>query len=228
MHFPYADELKQIFSVTAFFYNIAAGNQLFLLRNRLEIKRNTEPVSIPDAIVIMMNPGSSRPLAKHFTIPVFQYHDVLREDWITRQVLIPTQPDNAQYQIMRLMELQKWNHVRVLNLSDIRAGNAESLLAVHTAVSAALPEFPHSLFLPERAAECIHLLHENPVCPILPSWGSSILGYLENQVLSLLPAKRLVHLTAEDGTPHYRYPSPYMKPLKLDWLEKMHAALNSY
>jgi len=38
--------------------------------------------------------------------------------------IIPTKPDNAQYQIMRIMLLQKWEHVRVLNLSDLRNGNS--------------------------------------------------------------------------------------------------------
>jgi len=69
---------------------------------------------LPDAIFIMMNPGSSRPLE--------EVDNVVSEDNINKLEisLVPTKPDTTQYQVMRVMHYCNWNHVRVLNISDMR------------------------------------------------------------------------------------------------------------
>lgn len=228
MNFTYAEELKKKFTVTAHFYNILSGQETFHLRNRLEIVRNGVLANFADAIVIMMNPGSSHPLEKDFIIPLFQPGQISFPEWLQNQILIPTQPDNAQYQIMRLMNFREWNFVRVLNLSDIRAGNANALKRIHSSMANLLPDFPHSIFMPRRKTELTVLLRGIEYAPIILSWGTSILGYLEDIVLSALPEERKLFLTDESGKPVYRYPSPYIKEMKVAWLQKINNAIDAY
>ena len=125
MEFVYADELKRSFSVLGHFYDIEIAGKVFPCRSVLEIIYNaeeTEASEVPDAVVIMMNPGSSRPLDMSYIPKCYSVSDVLGGGW--SRELIPARPDNAQYQLMRLMLLKKWKHVRVLNLSDLRNGNS--------------------------------------------------------------------------------------------------------
>ena len=68
----------------------------------------------PDAVFIMMNPGSSRPLNE---VNNRIHAEAIHELPIS---LVPTKPDTTQYQVMRVMHYCEWRHVRVLNLSDLR------------------------------------------------------------------------------------------------------------
>ena len=43
-------------------------------------------------------------------------------------MLVLTQPDNTQYQVMRVAVACGWSHVRVLNLSDLRDPKSGSFL----------------------------------------------------------------------------------------------------
>ncbi|MBI5726548.1 MAG: hypothetical protein HY965_01755 [Ignavibacteriales bacterium] len=228
MNFTYAEELKKTFTVTAHFYKIRSGQEAFNLRNRLEIIRTGVAAVKADALVIMMNPGSSRPLMKDFVIPLFEPEQISQPEWLQNQILIPTQPDNAQYQIMRLMNLRGWNFVRVLNLSDIRAGNSKALGQIHGNITGLLPDFPHSMFMPQRKHELKELLTGASQAPVILAWGTSILGYLEDIVLSVLPAERKLFLADESGNQVYRYPSPYIKEMKIAWLEKINMAIDAY
>jgi len=59
----------------------------------------------PDAVFIMMNPGSSKPLVEvnnHF--PATSLNKLAIS-------LVPTKPDTTQYQVMRLMHYRWWQHV---------------------------------------------------------------------------------------------------------------------
>ncbi|MFM6344569.1 MAG: hypothetical protein ACKPFK_05395, partial [Dolichospermum sp.] len=62
MEFVYADELKRSFSVRGHFYDVEIAGKVFPCRSVLEIIANagdSEATGVPDAVVIMMNPGSS-------------------------------------------------------------------------------------------------------------------------------------------------------------------------
>jgi len=62
MEFKTADELKKLFNVTASFYELEIDNVIYKCRNRLDIKSKIhKDIDKPDIIVVMMNPGSSKP-----------------------------------------------------------------------------------------------------------------------------------------------------------------------
>ena len=69
MKFIYASELKEIFSCYGHFYNWQLEKDEYPCRSVLEIVRKKDNVDKnslwgkkADAVVIMMNPGSSRPI----------------------------------------------------------------------------------------------------------------------------------------------------------------------
>jgi hypothetical protein len=111
--------------VLGHFYNIVVGAQRVRCRSALEIVREElMPVRIdaaPDAIVVMMNPGSSQPTD---SVP----EEVELTRFLLTLKLVATKPDTTQYQIMRLMHYCGWDHVRVLNLSDLREASSASFV----------------------------------------------------------------------------------------------------
>src|SRR5438128_2289474 len=121
-----AEKLKNKFAVFGHFYSVHVAPRKWIeCRSVLEIAGTQLSAKAltdqkPDAIFVMMNPGSSRPLVEvDNRIRASGIHEL-------RVSLVPTKPDTTQYQVMRLMHHCQWRHVRVLNLSDIRcAGSGE-------------------------------------------------------------------------------------------------------
>jgi len=114
-----ASELKKSYAVFGHFYSIILkSGETIDCRSVLEIVAKEDiltdidqlSVQPPDAVFIMMNPGSSRPLV--------EVNNNISEKNISQLEvsLVPTKPDTTQYQVMRLMHYCSWNHVRVLNL----------------------------------------------------------------------------------------------------------------
>ena len=64
-----------------------------------------------------------------------------------------TQPDNTQYQLMRIGLLQQWAHIRVLNLSDLREPKSVQFIKIN-ALENVKGGSLHSIFAPERSQEC--------------------------------------------------------------------------
>ena len=122
-----AEELKNRYDVFGHFYSVEFSRNKFVeCRSVLEIveqAQTPDKMSVlakrkPDAVFIMMNPGSSRPLVD---VKNRIAADELHELPIS---LVPTKPDTTQYQVMRLMHHCEWRHVRVLNLSDLRCSKS--------------------------------------------------------------------------------------------------------
>ncbi|MFM9962027.1 MAG: hypothetical protein ACKV2Q_12470 [Planctomycetaceae bacterium] len=122
-----AEELKSRYDVFGHFYSVRVSrNTVVHCRSVLEIVEQADSpdeLSVlskqkPDAVFIMMNPGSSRPLvAVNNRIDAEELHELPIS-------LVPTKPDTTQYQVMRLMHHCEWRHVRVLNLSDLRCSKS--------------------------------------------------------------------------------------------------------
>ena len=121
-------------------------------RSTLEIVNSCVPAnersqllsSRPEIIVVMMNPGTSRPSAGgngHVRCP--------------REVgsganLVPTCPDDTQQAIVKVMRCKGFSHARVLNLSDVR--EVESSTFLDDLKHDRLPS-GHSVFCSERTGE---------------------------------------------------------------------------
>lgn len=92
--------IKDEFKISGLYYQELG----FKFRKYLNIKKNDCDISIPDLMVVMMNPGSSRPL-----------NNIDNSNAETEAM-----PDNTQSQIMKVMINAGFNYARVLNLSDLR------------------------------------------------------------------------------------------------------------
>ncbi|ELA7328519.1 hypothetical protein Q9X94_004711 [Vibrio alginolyticus] len=223
MEFVYAKELKTKFSVYGHFYDLKIKNEIFKCRSVLEVvSKSVVEISSskPCAVAVMMNPGSSKPLNADYVPKAYSIDQIISSSW--EKEIVPTRPDNAQYQIMRLMLLNKWKHVRVLNLSDLRNGNSGDFSIEFQKAEALDNSNPHSLTHKHRKRELEQYCSESKT--VIVAWGSTaVLRESAETFLKQVPNVRGVPLE----NPWFRYPSPYNKQQKLDWLESMNVELNT-
>lgn len=215
MEFIYADTLKAKFDVFGHFYRLQLADQVFNCRSVLEIVDASEDVvstAEPYAVVVMMNPGSSKPADPEYVPKQYSAQEITSESW--EKEVVRTCPDNAQYQIMRLMLLRDWKRVKVLNLSDLRNGNSGGFSETFIEASSYDPSSPHSVTHPGRLGEL--LSHCSNSRLTIAAWGSTeVLREAARTFISKVPQVRGLELEH----PWYRYPSPYRKDQKLDWLK---------
>ena len=178
-------------------------------RSRLEIfSHDLSPQAAidgrPDLVAVMMNPGGSRPL-----------EPADARGWA------PAQPDRTQLQLMKLAErvgsaipgVAPVQHIRVLNLSDLRTPQSAELFGW----LAGLQDGRHSLFDPARACEREHLLGSKTT-PVLRAWGlGKALGGLARQAVRATEGRRLLGLS-DDGL-LYRHPLPQHAQRQREWLD---------
>jgi hypothetical protein len=151
-----ANELKKKFDVFGHFYSININSENSIdCRSVLEIINkdnnvgNHDSISsmLPDAILVMMNPGSSKPLNKNTNIISYENSRNLNIS------LVPTKPDTTQYQIMRVMHYCKWGHVRVLNISDMRDPKSGKFIEKYKQIENDTGFQEHSIFTNAREKE---------------------------------------------------------------------------
>lgn len=219
--FDPAKEFKDDYEVRAHFYRLKGCSSV--LRNILEINLKNPGKDVPpQAIVIMMNPGSAVPI-EDVKIPEFTRDEIKSKDWVIQCLnnLVKTKPDLAQYQIMRLMRLKNWNFVRVLNLCDLkeaRSSQVQSIMQEQSIDSSFI-----SITSDDRHDELAYLIaHDIPIIagwgrlPILKSFAEDCLRYLESKNRNVIGVKYDV------GDPHlFKYPSPMRKSLKIAWLDQI-------
>jgi len=223
MEFIYAERLKNHFSVFGHFYDLEIGNSVFNCRSVLEIVSQTIDdlnSSKPCAVVVMMNPGSSKPLNPDYIPQKFSLDEIKSKSW--KKDIIPAKPDNAQYQIMRLMLLKDWKHVRVLNLSDLRNGNSNKFSIEYRNAQILDASNPHSLMHQDRYTELRNYCLNSSI--VIAAWGSTEV-LRESAELFLRNIDNVRGLPLE--SPWYRYPSPYRKDQKLNWLKCMYEELKT-
>ncbi|MFM9880315.1 MAG: hypothetical protein ACKVOO_07905 [Burkholderiaceae bacterium] len=181
------------------------------LRSHLEIVDHTLPwpavrQQAADWVVVMMNPGASRPL---------QAPDA--QGWA------PALPDRTQYQLMKLAlrcsPQRAIGHIRVINLSDLRTPQSARLFEL----LALLPDDRHSIFSAARAGELARALGA-PQVPVLCAWGmAKPLAPLANAALAALGGRTLWGLHC--GGMQYRHPLPQRSDLQQHWLDDMQAQI---
>lgn len=213
-----ADALKQHFGVYGDFYEIMLGGRTYACRSVLELIAHThtpaDPHQIqlrhPDLLVIMMNPGSSKPLP-----PDFQPRIGL-DSAPTR---VKTRPDTTQYQIMRIMMAQGLKHARVLNLSDLREPKSVQLISTLQALKTLPDGDQHSLFCDARDEERHRLMGPHGAMPILAGWGRhKHLSPLATQCLRKVHGWRMMGVPAHENGLFYAHPSPMLQRKKEQWL----------
>ncbi len=218
-----AEAIKKIFSVFGQFITLPLGGEVTELRPVLELIRKdlvpTFPDHIgrmqPDLLVIMMNPGSSRPLDRHYrSQAVAKARDINPLGQLT-----PTRPDNTQYQIMRIMLARDLGHARVLNLSDLRETKSPVFIQRFQSLEHHLEGSAHSLFSPLRTEERRVRMGGDASIPLLVGWGRHPgLLPLARQCLATLVTNRIVGLEIPGYPGLYAHPSPMMQKAKEAWV----------
>ena len=171
----------------------------------------------PDAVFIMMNPGSSKPLVEvNNTIHAAAIHTLGLS-------LVPTTPDTTQYQVMRLMHYRGWKHVRVLNLSDLRCAQSIEFFKQFQHLEEAHAYDAHSIFSEKRGDELARKLTRQPGAPVVLAWGlSPSLDPLINRCLARLsPDMRTYGLEKEGAPGKYLHPLPTLQRQKIEWVDRM-------
>jgi predicted house-cleaning NTP pyrophosphatase (Maf/HAM1 superfamily) len=161
----------------------------------------------PDAIIIMMNPGGSEPIYKEYN----KDDIILASDHIISfegKTLEKATPDETQDRIMNIMNVMKWTHTRILNLSDIREKNSNVLKSRMSNFQGSAEADIHSLFSTTREKERKQAMaNEVSHCFIL-GWGvMSCLHAIAAEALAYLkcdPSKKIFGLVQEE--PNYYHP----------------------
>jgi len=127
--------MKNQFKITGFYYEELG----FKFRKYLDIKKVDTDIRTPDLMVIMMNPGSSRPV------------DGIENN--TKESLAI--PDRTQDQIMKVMLNSNLQYARILNLSDLR--EAKSNIFYTKIIELENKGISHSIFDENRQDDFNHL-----------------------------------------------------------------------
>lgn len=139
--------MKKEFIITGIYYKI----DTFKFRKVLNIKKNDTNKEQPDLMVIMMNPGSSKPL-----------NEIDDSDTETL-----AKPDVTQNQIMQIMLNGKFKYARVLNLSDLR--EPKSKIFYNKIKELDKLNISHSIFQEDRINDFNKLWVSN--VPVIFGWG---------------------------------------------------------
>lgn len=220
-----ARELKARYYVLGHFYEIVLNSNMRIrCRSALEILTKENAIGIndaerglPDAIFIMMNPGSSRPLDG--SPPEIKRHCTIADD----KLFVPTRPDTTQYQVMRVMYEMGWGRVRVLNLSDIREPKSKVFVTTLQSLGYDQSVKNHSVFAPSRRNELDAELLRKTDAPLVCAWGvSSQLDSLIDVAAPALSAAGVCRGIPKAGEPgKYFHPLPARQIDKEAWVTKM-------
>ena len=171
----------------------------------------------PDAVFVMMNPGSSRPLVEvDNRVRARSMHRLAMS-------LVPTRPDTTQYQVMRVMHFKGWHHVRVINLSDLRCAKSLDFMNQFRCLERECNFDSHSLFSKTRRQELLRKLPEGKATPLVLAWGMhDLLAPLIKRCMEVIDGKyRMVGLLKSGTTDRYRHPLPSLHQAQRDWLDQM-------
>ena len=219
MTFPFltARQLRERFTAVGHFYELPSGRRcrsvLELFSHGQATKRTDAQRGLPDAVVVMMNPGASRPLREG--------------DWVGDlpspypKRLVAARPDTTQYQIMRTMVHMGWEHVRVVNLSDLHESKSSAFVRDYPELKGAA----HSIFMAERRAELACELQRRSEAPLILAWGvhTRLAPLVDMALEPLQAAGRCCGVQRHDGA--YLHPLPRTQARQLEWVTTVRAQL---
>ena len=175
----------------------------YKFRKYLHIKTKDSKLTRPDLLVVMMNPGSSRPLDGN--------NDGRSE--------VSTAPDRTQHQIMSFMNLAGFCYARILNLSDKR--EAKSISFFQFLNSRESQSIPHSIFDKSRREDLDTLLIENT--PVLCAWGvDPCLSKLARSATNILPPNSIFGSKKPLSEYAYYHPLPRSSERQKKWIDDVY------
>lgn len=190
--------MREKFNITGLFYK----KDGYKFRKFLNIVKNNSDKKRPDLMVIMMNPGSSKPL------------DGNENNKIETEAI----PDNTQDQIMRVMEKCKFDFARILNLSDLR--EAKSSVFYEKIEELEEQRISHSIFDKKRNSDYEALFVKN--IPVIFAWGvNEKLSDLANLTVKRIGETKPVGLMKKGYNNAYYHPLPQNYTKQKEWVEKI-------
>lgn len=214
-----AVELKKKYQVKGRFYDLAKGKSVTKCRSLLTIT-DTTLSNKKKLLVVMLNPGSSRPLDSEYVESQIPASQINRLEHVS---LIDTKPDTTQYQIMRVMNEFKYSYADVINLYDVR--EPKSGILFQNAKKGRIP-LEASIFSDARQSELNSLFAASPV--VVLAWGNARqIAETEKNAL-----EKVSQLTDKSFLVRGRdniicHPSPQMHSFKLKWLDDIYAQLKT-
>lgn len=212
-----AKELKKKYQVQGRFYIMASPNLNIKCRSLLTIT-DTTTINEKKMLVIMLNPGSSRPhdddyLETEILISnIDQLHDIS---------LIDTKPDTTQYQIMRVMDKFQFSYANIINLYDIREPKSDLLF--DSAKNGRIPT-EASIFSDSRQTELSNYFTDDTT--VILAWGKvKAIEELEKTAIDKVNklTKKIYLVRGKDN--FIGHPSPQNHNFKLKWLYSIYEQL---
>ena len=213
--------IKDAFNCFGHFYDIYQANQkISECRSVLEIIRKNSSLSEkdisrckPDAIAVMMNPGNSSPMD---SIPERIDIEKLNINFQLKKLGLAI-PDGTQIRLMKIMNIKKWNHIRVINLTDIREKNNGFLEKLINDFKLKTKSDMHSIFSDTRSTELKNALTDEDV-PIIKAWGTN--DCIEDFAHKCLSS---IELRNSFGVPSSQFEYLYQHPLtrRISWHSEM-------
>ena len=203
IHKSKSKELREQFNITGLFYK----NGGFSFRKYLNIKLKTSSKTIPDLMLVMMNPGSSKPLNE--------------KDNFNKET--PTIPDNTQDQIMQVMLQCGFEYARILNLSDKRESKSgEFYKNIDTLDKKGIA---HSIFDDRRIDDFEDLFVKD--IPVIFAWGvSSKLRGLARQAVERIGNENIFGIKKVDYDWAYYHPLPRIYKDRIKWVDDIVEMIN--
>jgi len=196
--------MRKLFNITGYYYE----NQEHTFRQYLNIHKKDSTIKTPDLMVVMMNPGSSKP----------------EDNNQNGCIETPAKPDNTQYRIMEVMENCGFEYARVLNLSDIREPKSNVFYPKIKEMEAL--NISHSIFDNSNKEDLNKLWIKN--VPVIFGWGV-------NYRLKPLALKAIEFCNVSNPFGHQKskFPWAYYHPLppnthkQKEWVNKITKQLSN-
>ena len=188
--------MRNDFNVTGLYYE----NNGFRFRKFLNILRKKSNCSSPDLMVVMMNPGSSKPI---------NGIDSFNKE--TEAI-----PDKTQDQIMKIMDNCGFKYARILNLSDLREPKSKLFYSKINELQD--KGIHHSIFSEDRRDEFNEIFIKN--VPVILAWGvNTNLFELADLAIKRIGKSELFGIKKDKEENAFYHPLPQNYNKQREWVE---------
>lgn len=184
------NELRKTYEVKASFYK---KNDV-TFRNYADIIRKGYKEDKIDAYIIMMNPGSCKPINDE---------DLKNSSSPESAIYIDAKNDRAQKRVMQLMDNTNFNKVRILNLFDCKEPKSSKAAQMANEDY----RFSINIFSHARKDELNKLTKDN--VPYIVAYGLNGLVAFKKLALEFLANKKVYGIKKDNNDLLYYYLSPF-------------------
>lgn len=190
-------------------------NNLVTCRSVLLIsKKPLEEISSYDLVAVMMNPGSSVPLETDIKDITATYPTENISD------LVPTKPDDTQFQIMEVMSRNNLSTACIINLSDVRDADSSKFISSINKLEHSIIGNAHSIFSVTRKMELKKILKKSCNCPVIIASGVNYkLRFLTNNAVNHFKPDLLIGNKKENGL--YYHALPRLLEDRVKWVNEI-------